>query len=161
MPAKPLTPEQKADAARLKELFLKFKASRDDAGDVSSQEGIGAQLGLGQSALNQYLGGKIPLNPNMLRKFCELMGCKPWDISPTIYQAERASASYWLSDDSAPVPAGKLGGSILDPEAEAILPYSSPEQVALIRSTARAILGLPLGKVQPPPQENPTNLRAS
>ena len=53
MPAKPLTAEQKEDAARLKEFFKAWQASMRDAGKPVSQDAAAAKLGFGQSALSQ------------------------------------------------------------------------------------------------------------
>lgn len=74
MPAKPLTEEQKADAGRLKQLFIAWQANRRRTGAEWSQEYAGEQLGFGQSALSQYLNGKIPLNPEAAASFCKLLG---------------------------------------------------------------------------------------
>jgi len=50
-------------------------------------------LGFGQSALSQYLGGKIPLNGKTLMKFCGLIGADPAEISPSLVadEVERAA----------------------------------------------------------------------
>lgn len=82
MPAKPLTDEQKADASRLKQLFSDWQKQRKKAGEASSQEAAAELLGFGQSALSQYLMGKIPLNPEVLSKLAKLLGRDMADISP-------------------------------------------------------------------------------
>lgn len=84
MAAKPLTDDQKADAARLKQLFSEWQRQRKSAGEASSQESAAEILGFGQSALSQYLLGKIPLNPEVLSKFAKLMGRDMTDISPSL-----------------------------------------------------------------------------
>jgi len=100
MPAKTLTPEQLADAGRLRSLFATWQQERKRNKEASSQEAAAAILGFGQSALNQYLNGKIPLNPSALGKFCELIKCAPSDISPTIAEAELKSLEKHLHGNS-------------------------------------------------------------
>lgn len=92
MPAKPLTPDQRADAARLKTLFEQWQRLRRAADQPHSQEDIAEQLEFGQSALSQYLNGKIPLNAEALLKFSALLQVPSSTISPSIVEAERARA---------------------------------------------------------------------
>lgn len=88
MPAKPLTKEQLEDAKRLKDAFTAFKARKVKNGEPMNQDLAADALGFNQSAVNQYLNGKIPLNADALVKFCRLMDEKPEDISPSIYRSE-------------------------------------------------------------------------
>jgi transcriptional regulator with XRE-family HTH domain len=83
MPAKPLSPAQTIEAARLKGRFRAWQESRKAAGLPWTQEEAAALLGFGQSALSQYLNGDIPLNLPAAVKFGKLLNCKPNDISPT------------------------------------------------------------------------------
>lgn len=91
MPAQPLTAEQKADAAKLRSLFLEWQAKQGDAGKKVSQEQASEALGFGQSALNQYLNGRIPLNPEAALKIANLIGCRVQDFSA---QLARQMAAY-------------------------------------------------------------------
>lgn len=84
MPALPLTPEQRADAARLKHLFAAWQKGRREAGQPSSQEALSDLLGFNQSALSQYLNGRIPLNVAAASKFASLIECSVADFSPTL-----------------------------------------------------------------------------
>ena len=84
MPASKLTPEQLADAARLKRLFHEWQETRKAKGLAWNQDAVSAMLGFGQSALSQYLRGYIPLNPDTLLKFAEMLGKAPREISPSI-----------------------------------------------------------------------------
>lgn len=84
MPALPLTPEQHADAARLKQLFLAWKVARKEKGEPASQDLFSDQVGFGQSAVSQYLNGKIPLNPAAAAKFSKALGCQISDFSASI-----------------------------------------------------------------------------
>jgi len=84
MPAQPLTDAQLKEAQELKQRFRLWQASRRQAGGESSQEWAAEQLGFGQSALNQYLNGKIPLNAEAASKFASLMAVQVADFSPTI-----------------------------------------------------------------------------
>ncbi|AMM23017.1 helix-turn-helix domain-containing protein [Variovorax sp. PAMC 28711] len=92
MPAKKLTAEQQADADRLKALFKAWQRQRADRGEAWSQDYAGDQLVFGQSALNQYLNGKIPLNPEAAAKFAGLIGCHVADFSETIDEEIRGFA---------------------------------------------------------------------
>lgn len=77
MPAKPLTPEQKADADRLKAIFSKQREL--------TQAALADELGFSnQSAVSQYLNGKIPLNVDAAIKFAEKLCCSVSDFSPSI-----------------------------------------------------------------------------
>ncbi|CAJ0895754.1 LexA repressor [Ralstonia mannitolilytica] len=84
MPAQPLTPEQKADAERLHARFKAWQQDQKDRKLPSSQAEAASRLEFGQSALSQYLQGRIPLNVKTLAKFCTLLGCEPEDISPSL-----------------------------------------------------------------------------
>ena len=84
MPAQPLTQDQLADAARLKQLFRVWQVGRSARNEDRSQEWASDQLGFGQSALSQYLNGKIPLNPEAAAKFSVLLGQPVEEFSPTI-----------------------------------------------------------------------------
>lgn len=84
MPAQPLTPEQLEDAGRLKSLFRSWQASRAAQNLDRSQEFAADQLGFGQSALSQYLNGKIPLNAEAAWKFSALLGQPVEEFSPVI-----------------------------------------------------------------------------
>ena len=97
MPAKELNEEQLRDAARLKAAFDAWQKRRRDAGEDWSQEAAAELLGFGQSALAQYLNGKIPLNGDALRKFCALLGSAPREISPSLTAAEIERAAYWVA----------------------------------------------------------------
>lgn len=84
MPAQPLTPEQKADAERLHARFKAWQQDQKDRKLPSSQAEAASRLEFGQSALSQYLQGRIPLNVKTLAKFCTLLGCEPEEISPSL-----------------------------------------------------------------------------
>ncbi|MFT3758459.1 LexA family transcriptional regulator [Thauera sp.] len=67
MPAQPLSPEQQADAARLKQIF---EAKKKGLG--LTQESLAARCGWeSQGSVSQYLNGKIPLNPTAALKFSQ------------------------------------------------------------------------------------------
>lgn len=88
MPAKPLSPEQKQDAKRLKALYDAWKEKKRSAGERVTQEDASAALGIGQSAISQYLTGKIPLNVSVATKFAALLGCDINEFSPAIAEDE-------------------------------------------------------------------------
>lgn len=92
MPAKPLNKQELAEAAQLKSLFQAWQAKRKEQGEANSQEVAAALLGFGQSALNQYLGGKIPLNIGVAVAFAREFGVRVDQFSPTIASEIRAAA---------------------------------------------------------------------
>lgn len=94
MPAQPLSQEQLSEAANLKALFKAWQASRKESGLPSSQEAAADMLGFGQSALAQYLNGKIPLNIDAGAKFAAMLGVSLSDFSPSLAdQATRVAGS--------------------------------------------------------------------
>lgn len=95
MPAKQLTVEQKAEADALKARFKAHQQSLKAAGQPWTQYELADQLPFGQSALAQYLGGKIPLNADAVLAFSRLLGVPPADISPLIDANERGRSSAW------------------------------------------------------------------
>lgn len=101
MPALPLTPEQKADAVRLKSLFQNWKEERRARGELGSQDAFSDLVGFGQSAVNQYLNGKIPLNPAAAAKFSRVLKCQISDFSETIaaQASEIAQATTLVGDE--------------------------------------------------------------
>lgn len=109
MPAKPLTEEQKREAVELKSLFRNWQAVQQRDGGDWSQEWCAEQLGFGQSALNQYLNGKIPLNPEAATKFAKLIG-----IDVSAFSARLASNIKTLAEGV------DLGGPL--PEAPSPVP---------------------------------------
>lgn len=94
MPAAPLTTEQLEDAARLKKIFLGWQGKQRDAGRPYSQEAVSGALGFNQSALNQYLNGRIPLNAGAATKFAGLLGVPVGQFSPTL---EKQLRGYMLA----------------------------------------------------------------
>lgn len=84
MPSRPVTPEQKEDAARLKALFDEWKASQRSLGRDVRQEEVAHRLGLSQSALSQRLGGKMAINRDFAAKIAELIGKPVFDFSPRL-----------------------------------------------------------------------------
>jgi transcriptional regulator with XRE-family HTH domain len=80
MPAKPLTPEQKEEAAKLKKVFEKKK---DNLG--LTQASLADRLGFStQSSVNQYMNGRIPLNVEVAVKFAQALECSIMDFSPSM-----------------------------------------------------------------------------
>jgi SOS-response transcriptional repressor LexA len=98
MPANPLTPEQLADAERLKVLFGHWKQRRKDDGLPASQEAASEMLGFNQSAMSQYLNGRIPLNVEAATKFATLIGTPISEFSPSL----ASQAARYIAASSAP-----------------------------------------------------------
>ncbi len=101
MPAKPLSAEQLADAARLSQAYRDWRAVNRAAKLPASQTQVAKQLGTGQTTVSQYLLGRIPLNVRALVAFARCFDVAPAAISPTLAQtlnqwaetAERVSAA--------------------------------------------------------------------
>ena len=93
MPAKPLNEQELAEAAELKRLFKAWQNKRKELGDPYSQEVAAALLGFGQSALNQYLNGNIPLNTDVAVAFAREFNVLVDQFSPTIAQQIRTAAT--------------------------------------------------------------------
>lgn len=118
MPAAPLTSEQLADAARLKKLFSSWQTTRRDQGLPSSQEAATELLGFNQSALSQYLNGKIPLNLDAAAKFAKMMDRSVGDFSPTLEAQVSQYSAAVVQRKSEPVPVVKGGQPIDIAEAD-------------------------------------------
>lgn len=97
MPAKKLTPEQKAEALHLKSLFKAYQAEAEARGDPHTQDALTEFLPFGQSALAQYLGGKIPLNAEAVLAFSGLLGIPAVDISPIVANQQFDFSLKWLN----------------------------------------------------------------
>jgi SOS-response transcriptional repressor LexA len=85
MPAKPLTPDQLRETARLRSVFLAWQGRRKDEGLPYTQAWVGEALGLGQSSLSQYLAGRIPLNADAAVKFASVLGVPVEEFSPSAH----------------------------------------------------------------------------
>jgi phage repressor protein C with HTH and peptisase S24 domain len=79
-----LTPEQKADAARLMAIYRQWKADERAQGRTGTQEVAADALGMSQSAFSQYCRGARPLNVEVLVKMRNLFGWDPHTISPSL-----------------------------------------------------------------------------
>lgn len=77
-----LTPEQKADAARLMATFRQWKADERARGNAGTQEAVAHALRISQSAFSQFCRGIRPLNAELLTKMHQLFGWEPAEISP-------------------------------------------------------------------------------
>ena len=79
MKKKPLTPEQVADAGRLKAIF---DSKKKDLG--LSQETLAERLGMGQSGVAQLLNGANAIGPSHAAKLAKILGVSVEDFSPSI-----------------------------------------------------------------------------
>jgi transcriptional regulator with XRE-family HTH domain len=89
MPAKPLNEHELQEAAKLKRLFGAWQEKRKEQNLPASQEEVASLFGLGQSALSQYLNGKIPLNFEISVVFARVLGARIDDFSPTFAELAR------------------------------------------------------------------------
>jgi len=109
MPAKPLTLEQKQDAKRLRAVYDERKNRLG-----LSQEKLADEFGFSvQSAVSQYLTGKIPLNIEISVKFAERLRCRVSDFSPSM-QREIDCLSEYASGNASPC--GKPVGASVKPD---------------------------------------------
>lgn len=88
MPAKPLTAEQKSDARRLKQVYQARKRELGLTQDILADR-CGWKA---QSAVSQYLNGKIPLGLDAALIFARELQCSVSDISPSLSQKLRAES---------------------------------------------------------------------
>ncbi|WBM69159.1 LexA family transcriptional regulator [Buttiauxella sp. WJP83] len=79
MKKKPLTPEQLADASRLKAIFDSKKKQLG-----LSQELLAEQMGMGQSGVAQLLNGANAINTTHAAQFAKILGVKVDDFSPSL-----------------------------------------------------------------------------
>ena len=75
---RPLTSEEKEDAARLKRIWETYKAHNPEA----TQEWLAEQCGWTQGAVQQYLQGRIPLNAIAAMKFAEALNVPLNQVNP-------------------------------------------------------------------------------
>lgn len=95
MPAKPLTEEQKIDAARLKALF--------QTQEGLTQAVLADELGFAnQSAVSQYLNGRIPLNVEVAIKFADKFKCLVSDFSPSLQNEINKISKYCTEQNTPP-----------------------------------------------------------
>jgi len=95
MPANPLTPEQKRDAERLNAIYGEHKSAHK-----LTQAALADDLGFaGQSAVSQYLKGRIPLNVNVAVKFAKRFGCEVSHFSPSLQREIDRLAGFTSTDD--------------------------------------------------------------
>lgn len=81
-----LSAEEKAECARLKAVFESRKAEARAAGRKLTQADVGDACGWqsGQSAVNQYMNSKVPLNIDALLKLAAVLGFEPAEVSPRL-----------------------------------------------------------------------------
>jgi len=79
MKKKPLTPEQIADANRLKAIFENKKKFLG-----LSQETLAERMGMGQSGVAQLLNGSNAIGPTHAARLAKILGVSVEDFSPSI-----------------------------------------------------------------------------
>jgi len=79
MKKKPLTPEQTADAARLKAIFENKKKELG-----LSQEILAESMGMGQSGIAQLLNGSNAIGPSHAAKLAKILKVSVEDFSPSL-----------------------------------------------------------------------------
>lgn len=116
MPAQPLTPEQKADAARLKAIYEAKK------GELQlTQASLAALCGWeSQGSVSQYLNGKIPLNLDAAAKLARNLECSIADFSKALDSDLRS-----LGEASKAPPASFIKNAVQQPACP-------PDQVSFV-----------------------------
>lgn len=84
----------------MKSIFKAWQQRRRDEGLPWSQDWASDYMGFGQSAMNQYLNGKIPLNPEAAVKFANLVGCPVNSFSDSIAKEISEMASGLVQSDT-------------------------------------------------------------
>lgn len=158
MPAKPLTEDQMRDAQRLRQAYELWKSSRAESGLSTAQDQVAELFGMGQSALSQYLNGKIPLNAEALQRFCSVLGVRAANISPTVVAHQRQLLTQLEADpsggpeqplnatpaaDPQKIEAAPGGTAVLPHDVAALLKLAlalEPEDVAKLRDAADALI---------------------
>ncbi|MFP2768070.1 LexA family transcriptional regulator [Oceanisphaera sp. KMM 10153] len=88
MKRRPLSDAEKADAERLKSIYNRRKRELAGSGVRLTQEELASRCGwAGQSAVSQYLNGRVPLNIEAVMKFARELGVEVADISPNLANA--------------------------------------------------------------------------
>jgi len=136
MPALPLTQAQLDDAARLKQRFAEWQKRQKDAGQPASQEAAGELLGFNQSALSQYLNGRIPLNVGAATRFASVMGCPVADFSPRLQEQLSGYVSAAMAES---LPANDGGPST---PARRVLALDDPETIDIRLVTLKLRAGV-------------------
>lgn len=77
-----LTPSEKHDARRLRELFHEEKRKTG-----LTQKEVGKLIGKTQGAVGHYINGHSPLNFDAIISFSLALGCRPEDIRPSLADA--------------------------------------------------------------------------
>lgn len=87
MTRRPISTERQADAERLKNVWLNFKAEQKEKNRKVSQEDVADGCGWStQGAFSAYLNGRTPLNLDALIKLSSFFGVSPSIISPELAQ---------------------------------------------------------------------------
>lgn len=94
------TAADKAAAARLRQIWETEKAARAESAHPLTQEVAGEALGVNQSSVSQYLGGKIPLNYRAVLIFAKVLGVDPTSIRSDLPEQRESGATGDLSDES-------------------------------------------------------------
>lgn len=111
-PRRQLTPEQKADAARLNDIYQRTKAALANGPKPLrlTQQKVADDFGWSnQSAFNQYTSGRIPLNLKVLIGFARYFDCDPADISPTLAAQLGTAERPTIAEPAADYRAVRLG----------------------------------------------------
>lgn len=99
----PITPEQKAEADRLKEIFSQRKDEAKARGEKLTQDDVAAACEWsGQSAVSQYMSGRIALNLGALIKLSRVLHFDPGQVSPRLVEGTSFAQSKLVSNIAGP-----------------------------------------------------------
>lgn len=105
------TPDQTADAARLKAIFDKLKAEAKERGETLTQETLAEDLGWTQSTVNQYMLGYIKLNLRAAAQFAQRFGCSVGEFSPSLQEEIDNLARFASSERACTSPRRQIADS--------------------------------------------------
>ena len=110
----PLTPEQDQEAKRLKAIFNARKDAARSRGSKLNQDDVAAACGWGgQSAVSQYMNGRIALNLEALLKLSRALDFEPSEVSPRLTGVkDRDSNVTTIKEASNVAPAPKIEGYV-------------------------------------------------
>ena len=133
MPVKTLNQSQLSDAKRLKEIFTEWQTKCKLAGLDASQAASGDLLGIGQSAVNQYLNGKIPLNVDVAAKFASLLSRPVHHFSVALAEDISNLARGILNEPEISAPVDSKSGQNLAQERRGLISFHRKTEKSAIK----------------------------
>ena len=131
-----ITQKDRANARRLNTIW---REKKDGLG--LTQVKTAKTLGIGQSAVSQYLTGRIALNTDMILAFAKLLRCSPVEISPDLVEhlLEVESEMVWIkTEDKKP----RSGQKVMFPLGRQVESGSYTRKEGFMTRTGRSVNGV-------------------